>query len=42
MHQEAGLSVVQIARRLGVSSSGVVAALHRLGMLATAAGTAMP
>jgi hypothetical protein len=34
MHQEAGLSVVQIARRLGVSNAGVVAALRRLGIAA--------
>jgi len=32
MHEQAGLSVVQIARRLGVSHAGVVAALRRLGI----------
>ena len=32
MHQRDGLSVVQIARRLGVSNSGVVAALRKLGI----------
>jgi len=34
MHEQAGLSVVQIARRLGVSHAGVVAALRRLGIAA--------
>ena len=32
LHGDDGLSVVQIARRLGVSSAGVVAALRRLGI----------
>jgi hypothetical protein len=32
LHDGAGLSVVQIARRLGVSNAGVVAALRRLGI----------
>jgi hypothetical protein len=32
LHDVAGLSVVQIARRLGVSHAGVVAALRRLGI----------
>jgi hypothetical protein len=32
VHDGEGLSVVQIARRLGVSHAGVVAALRRLGI----------